>query len=79
MGGHGYHRFLIRGDYAELAVEACLVVRRFPGGAPDAEAVAVLEAEAFVCRVLHGRDGFCSDSCAVFGGDQLAAFVAALV
>ena len=61
MGGHGYHRFLIRGDYAELAVEACHFVRLFPRGAPDAEAVAVREAEAFVCRVLHGRDGFCLD------------------
>jgi len=79
VGGYGYHRFLIRGDYAELTVEACHFVRFFPGGAPDAEAVTVREAEGFVCRVLDGRDGFCRDSCAVFGGDQPAAFVAALV
>ena len=31
VGGYGYHRFLIRGDYAELAVEACHFVRFFPG------------------------------------------------
>ena len=79
MGGYGYHRFLGRADYAELTVETCHFVRFFPGGAPDAEAVTVREAEAFVCWVLHGRDGLCRDSCAVFGGDQLAAIVAALV
>jgi hypothetical protein len=79
VGGYGYHRFLIRADYAELALEACHFVRFSPGGAPDTEAVTVREAEAFACRVLDGRDGLCRDSCAVFRGDQLAAFVAALV